>query len=254
MRLEQPFEHPSRRRWASVCGVLLLTTVAFSCASGPSDRSPSGVPEDVVDEIDPDTVRAFLQEKAQPGSAAFVIPSPIRRDTTVTAVLKVSAVGTTPEQLQRDLEQALGGSTKGVSDRVQLTNRMEAQLTTIERDAAEIEVIGYSSRAVPFDEPTQWEWSVTPIVGGEVRFRALLLVPVAIDGNEAPHMVRSFDEVVTVKVTTAQRFGDAGEWVLDRWVPVAAILAALGSLGVRFRNRRARRGKPPSHEESRAGQ
>ena len=225
-------------------GVLILTSAALSCASGQvGDASPDGsVVEDSTQSVaSPDLVRHFIETQMQPGSAAFVIPSPIDRDESVDAVLEVSALKIAPEDIERRLEKELGRPTTGVSAEIRLANRMLARaLTTLEPDAAVINIIGESDRALPFDEPVQWRWSVTPILAGEIRFRAVLLAPVAVDGSQTSYEVRSFDEVVTVTVSPAKRVGDVIGWTVDNWAAVAGVVAALWGLGSWIMSRRRR--------------
>ena len=172
-----------RLPWRTI-GVLIMASAAVACTAAAPDESGD---VDITASVTDDPVARFIETKMQPGSAAFVIPSPIGRGESVVAVLEVSALETTPEEIQRDLENELGRATTGASASIRLANRMVARLTTIERDAAEITIIGESDIAVPFNEPVAWTWSVTPILAGEIHFRAELLAPVDIDGREAPN-------------------------------------------------------------------
>lgn len=174
--------------WRTI-GVLTLASAALSChADFASDASVgSGIH---------DRVRQYIDSLMSPGSAAFVIPSPIARDESVEANLKVSALGIAPEDIQRGLESGLDRSMTGASAGIRLANRMVARLTTVQHDAAEIS--GDPVRAVSYDEPVEWTWSVTPIRGGDIDFRAVLEALVDIDGSETPLEVGRFDAIITV--------------------------------------------------------
>ena len=235
-----------RLPWRTI-GVLILTSAALSCAMADEGASPDSI-------ADPDTndlIRDFIETRMQPGSAAFVIPSPMVRDTTVEAMLRVSALSITPDELQDTLEMELGASTTGASADVLLANRMEAFLNALDPDAAVINIIGARDRAVPFDDTVDWTWSVTPRKAGEIQFRAVLAAPVVINGSETSYHVRSFDRVVTVTVSPAKRLGDVIEWIVNNWAAVAGIVAALWGLRrwiMRRRHRTQSSTGPPTKE------
>ena len=218
--------------WRTIA-VLILTSAALSCGSGPSGDVPTDASdvEVTTQSVDsPDLVRQFIETQLQPGSAAFVIPSPIDRYESVDAVLEVGPLEVAPEDIERRLQKDLGRPTAGVSAEIRLANRMLARLTTLEPDAAVINIIGASDRALPFDEPVQWRWSVTPILAGEIHFRAVLLAPVAVHGSETSYEVCRFDEVVTVTVSPAKRAGDVIGWIVNNWAAAAGVAAALWGL------------------------
>ena len=223
-----------RLPWRTI-GVLIIASAAVTCGGDGPEPSPTGAD---VDEGVTDQVGRFIETRMQPGSAAFVIPSPIDRDESVDAVLEVSALETTPDEIQPDLEKELGRPTTGAAANIRLANQMLARLTTREPDAAVINN-PEQSLAVPFDEPVRWTWSVTPILAGEIHFRAELLALVVIDGsNAAPFSVRSFDEVVTVEVSTANRARDMIGWLFS--VQVITVVTALAGLCGWILNRRRR--------------
>ena len=229
-----PLVVPPRLPWRNI-GALILTSAALSC--GMADEA--ALPELFAGDHDTnDLVSDFIETRMQPGSAAFVIPSPIVRDTTVEAMLRVSALNVTPDQLQHALEMELGASTTGASADVLLANRMVAFLTALEPAAAVIKIIGAQDRAVPFDDTVDWKWSVTPRQAGEIQFHAGLAAPVVINGSETSYHVRSFEKVVTVTVSPAKRVGDVIGWIVDNWVAVAGIVAALAGLGAWIMRRR----------------
>ena len=239
---------PPRLPWGAI-GVLILTSAALSCGTVNDGASPASIDDPETDDL----VRDFVETRMQPGSAAFVIPTPIVRDTTVEAKLRVSALSSSPGELQRALERELVASTTGASAEVRLANRMVALLRAFEPDAAVIQAIGASDRAVSFNDTVDWTWSVTPRQAGEIRFRATLSAPVAIDGSETSYLVRSWDQVVTVTVSPAKRMGDVIGWIVDNWVPFAGIVAALWGLRrwmVRRRRREPDRTAPPTEEGS----
>ena len=105
-----------RRPWRTI-DILMLTSAVLSCPPG---GEPGGSPdEDTTRPVGfTDEVARFIETEMRPASAAFVIPSPIRRDESVTAVLEVSALGTTPAEIQRGLENALDRSTPGASAKI----------------------------------------------------------------------------------------------------------------------------------------
>ena len=241
-----PLVAMSRLPWRTV-GILILTSAAVSCT--PAAEAPVA-----ADAAAPNPVAQFIATKMQPGPAAFVIPSPISRGESVEAMLELGALGINPQEIQRDLKIALDRPTTGESAQIDLAHRIAVRLSTIEPGAAVIAPNERVFRAVPFNQSVRWTWSVTPIRGGDLRFQAVIEAMVNIDNLETPYHVRSFQKVVTVTVSPAQRVGDVSGWIVENWEVPSGVVAALAALvGWIMRRRRRMRsgGARPSSNESR---
>lgn len=188
-----------------------------------------------------DPVATFVREKMQPGSAAFLIPSPIRRGDSVEAVLRVSAPTLPPDELQRELERAAGRPGIGASGSIRLASRMTAALAT-DRDSV-IVPKDQADQAIDLRQGTTWRWTVTPKTSGSMRVTVTLSAPVTVDGHEASYRVTSFERTVTVTVTPSDRATDVLTWAKDYWVILAAVGAGLAALLEWLRRRSKRKGQ-----------
>ena len=175
-----------------------------------------------------DPVATFVREKMQPGSAAFVIPSPVHRGESVEAVLRISGPTLSPDELQAELKRMAGRPGIGASGSIRLASRMTAALST-DRDAI-IAPKDPADQAIDLSQGTTWRWTVTPGSSGAMRVTVTLSAPVTVDGHEASYRVRSFEKTVTVTVTTADRVNDVLAWAKDYWVILAAVVTGLAGL------------------------
>ncbi len=100
-------------------------------------------------------------------------------------------------------------------------------------------------RAVASGERVRWRWIVTPKVSGSINLTATLNAPVILEGKETSYSISSFDETVTVTVTTQQRAGDVVEWAKNRWVILTFAGAMLLGL-LRWLWSHIRKPAPPS--------
>ena len=184
-------------------------------------------------------LRLFVQRNMQPGSAAFLIPSPIKRDEPVEAVLEIRPPTITPGALQQELGSLAGRMGIGAAGAIRVAPRMVATLVTdracaiVPKDAAD--------QAINLREGARWRWTVTPKVRGTIKATVTLAAPVIINGRESSYTVTSFERTVTVTVTSQGLAGDTLTWVKDYWVIVAAVGTAIGGLWAWLRRRQSRR-------------
>lgn len=185
-----------------------------------------------------DPVASFVRDRMQPGSAAFVIPSPVHRGEPVEAVLRISAPSTSPADLQKELERLRGRGAVGTSGSLRVAPRMTASLVA-DRDC-QINAKDPADQAVDRRQGATWRWTVTPRARGTTLLTVTLTAPVSIEGQETSYRVTSFEKSLAVTVTPVDVASDLLIWAKEYWV----ILVALGTgivTAIRWLNGRRRR-------------
>jgi hypothetical protein len=139
--------------------------------------------------------------------------------------------------LQAQLQQKVGAE----SARVQISNRMEAQLTGS----------GFAIEAHIRDpqwvtsQQTRWTWKVTPTGHGPQTLHLTLSAYIDIAGRDAPLVVRTFDREIQVNITIAQR---ASGFIQKNWQWLwAAILVPIA--GYLWKRRRKAHRRPKQDKE-----
>jgi beta-lactam-binding protein with PASTA domain len=207
--------------------------------------------------VPPDPVQTFITERMQPASAAFFAPSPMQRDEPSEVFLDIAPPTISPAELAMELSIAAGeklkstgvsaprSTTQGVtaSGPIRAAPRMVANLTADR--ACTITAKDPLDRAVASGERVRWRWIVTPKVVGTINLTATLNAPVILDNKETSYSIRSFDETVTVTVTTQQRANDALEWAKNHWVMLVFAGGALLGL-LRWLSSYIRKPTPPA--------
>ena len=205
--------------------------VLSSCSRG-FERPPASRVEDPVE--------SFVQKHMQPGSAAFFVPSPVKRDEPVEGVLEISPPTIKPEELQRQLELLAGRLGVGASGSVKIASRMVANLVA-DRDCT-ITPKDPLEQAVIAAQGTTWRWTVIPRVRGTTRLTVTLTAQVVMDSRETSYRVTSFERNVDVTVTNTGVVSDVLGWAKDYWIILCAIGSGLVWLVAWLRRRRKRRG------------
>jgi len=214
----------------SVCAFLLVLS---SCS-----RSKLASP--TSDASDP--VAFFVQHYMQPGSAAFVVPSPVNRDDPAEAVLEITPPTIKPDVLQQELERLAGRPSVGSSGSIKVGSRMVATLVA-DRECT-ITPKDPPDQAVVADQGTTWRWSVTPHVRGTTRLTVTLMAQVVLDGRETSYRVTSFEKTVKVAVTNTGVITDALDWARNYWPVLAGVGTVLVGVVAWLRKRGAKhRGK-----------
>jgi len=215
--------------WSLILLTLLVLGLSFVWMSAPGTPGTQA-----------DPVAAFWRERMQPASAAFFVPSPIKRYEPVEARLEVRPPDIDPQELQQLLEKWAGRPGVGAAGQAALAPRMVARIVT-DRDCT-IDAKDPPDQAVDFTRGSTWRWTVTPKTGGLIKVTVSLTTPVIIDGRETSFPITSFEKTVTVTVTNADRAQDVLDWAKEYWGLLAALGGGLAGLVGWVQRRRKRRG------------
>jgi hypothetical protein len=207
-------------------GMVILLFVAIL----PSLIHQNRVPEDVPIDIRPSVIlrnpiEAFVRERMQPASAAFFAPSPMKRGEPSETILEIAPPDIRPDQLESELRTRTAESGIAVSESIKIASRMIARLVPDRK--ATVTAKTAEDRAVKFGERTTWRWNVTPEVGKTLTLTATLTAPVVVDGKETGYEVKSFEQKVTVMVTTADQIWDGIDWSKEHWMILSAVGAGI---------------------------
>ena len=168
------------------------------------------------------------------GSIAFNAPASMRYAQPQTVELLLSP-SLSVADLQAQLQQKMGAE----SVRVQISNRMEAQLTG---SGFAIEAQEPDLQAVTSQKSTRWIWKVTPTGHGPQTLHLTLSAHIDVAGRDAPLVVRTFDRDIQVNITIPQRVSGfiQKNW---QWLWAAIVVPIAGYLWKR-RRKSPRRPKP----------
>ncbi len=155
------------------------------------------------------------------GNIAFNAPSTMRYKQPRTVELLLSP-SLSASQLQAQLEQRVASE----SDRVRISNRMEAELAG---RGFTVEALTPSLQAIASMQTSRWKWEVTPTDSGPQRLYITLSAHIDVAGRDAPLVVRTFDRTIDVEITIPLR---VSEFIEKNWqwlwaallVPIAGYL------------------------------
>jgi hypothetical protein len=204
----------------SLAGLLALSVLFMTR----SERAPASPPSTSVSVVD-EAVRGLHW-----GSVAFGAPPTMQYRTPVIAELLLS-----PSLPVAELEAQLRASAPADSARIQISNRMEAQLTG---EGFSVRTLTPDLQAVRSAEPTRWRWEVVPTEHGIRSLHVTLSATLNINGSDAPIVVRTYDRDVKITITVSQRLSS---FIQANWQWLwAAVLVPVG--GYLWNLRRKRQG------------
>jgi hypothetical protein len=123
--------------------------------------------------------------------------------------------------------------------RIRISDRMEARLTgpgfRIQAITPEIQAVG--------GQTTEWKWQINPTEPGPQNLHLTLSAILDISGDRVPHVIRTFDRVIEVRVSWAQKVSpfirQNWTWL---WTTLLVPLSAWLWTKVTRRRKRKRRG------------
>ena len=221
-------------------GVLLLCALCFTlaaCGGGAADMAPAeeavapaeeAASEEPLEEATETAAGIGGQPTAVPtieptpdfGSIAYDVPNNMVREEAVQVILLVSP---SEEDLTTALEEELaevGQDPDNVQTAtVEVAKRMSASLTSAPADAFEIVPLqAADEQLLRDDEPTQWEWTVVPLLGGTHRLILRIDRLVERDGIKEPFKEEVHRDDVTVEVPMGLRVQDAWGGFDIKWL------------------------------------
>jgi hypothetical protein len=191
--------------------------------------SPAATPRPrLVPPLPPSSVELVDQSVRQLdwGNIAFNAPSSMRYAQPQDVELLLS-----PTLSVADLEAQLQQKVGAEAARLQISNRMEAQLTG--RGFA-IEALTPDLQAVTSQQITRWKWEVTPKEHGPQTLHLALSAHIDVAGRDAPLVARTFDRDIQVDITIPQRVSGfiQKNW---QWLWAAIVVPIAGYLWKRRR-------------------
>jgi hypothetical protein len=109
---------------------------------------------------------------------------------------------------------------------IKVSNRMEARLSGY---MFQISAITPETQAISKSQRTEWKWEIYPKEVGQHRLHLTLTALLEIDGHSTPRAIRTFNKIINVNVTTAQKFGMffKNNW---QWLWAAILIPVAGWL------------------------
>jgi hypothetical protein len=163
------------------------------------------------------------------GNIGFNAPSTMKyqRPTVVELLLSPSL---SVAHLQERLQEKAGVE----AARIQISNRMEAQLTG---KGFAIQTSTPNLQAIRGDQLTRWNWEVTPTEHGAQTLYLAVSAYIDVAGQATPLVVRTFERAIDVEITVPQLVAGfvQSNW---QWLWAAIVLPIAGYLWRRWKKAR----------------
>lgn len=140
------------------------------------------------------------------GNIAFDTPKKIKFEEPKTIELLLS-----PTKTVQELQSSLKSHEQTESARIQISNRMEADLSGL---GFKIEALVPQEQAVYRGKTTQWKWEVTPTKDGDQNLYLTLSAIINVSNQKVPLVIRTFDKTIKVEVSVGQRIST---FVASNW-------------------------------------
>lgn len=159
----------------------------------PTSSSSLGVVEEIVSRL-------------EWGNVAFDTPKKMRFEEPKIIELLLS-----PTKSAQELQSSLKSHEQTESARIQISNRMEADLSGL---GFKIEALVPQEQAVYRGKSTQWKWEVTPTKDGDQNLYLALSAIINVSNQKVPLVVRTFDKTIKVDVSLGKRIST---FVYSNW-------------------------------------
>jgi hypothetical protein len=160
-----------------------------------------------------------ILEGLELGNIAFNAPTALGLRDLVVIQLLLSAQKSI-EELQAII--AAAGEKEGA--RIRVSNQMEARLSGA---GFKIEAITPEIQAVSGAVITEWKWEIEPTKPGLQRLHLTLSVLMSVDGDRTRRAIRTFEQIIDVRITWQQRLSSFGsnnwQWI---WTVILIPIAA----------------------------
>ena len=137
-----------------------------------------------------------LLKKMELGSIAFNAPININIDDSPQIQLILSL-----DETIEKLKQSITEEGEKVGATIRVSDRMEARLSGY---MFQITAITPEIQAVSKLQQTEWKWEIHPKEEGKHKLHLTLTALLEIDGRSTPRVIRTFDKIIEVNVTTTQ--------------------------------------------------
>lgn len=171
------------------------------------------------------------------GNIAFDTPKKMKFEEPKTIELLLS-----PTKSVQELQSSLKSREQTESARIQISNRMEADLSGL---GFKIEALVPQEQAVYRGKTTQWKWEVTPTKDGDQNLYLTLSAIINVSNQKVPLVIRTFDKTIEVEVSVGQRISTfvAGNW---QWL-WASILVPLSPFLWKWYQKKRGKKQPPNN-------
>ncbi|MCH7950683.1 MAG: hypothetical protein IH875_09450, partial [Candidatus Dadabacteria bacterium] len=170
--------------------------------------------------LQPSNVDRLLAEM-EFGAIAFNAPTNINIDDSPQIQLILSLAETVAK-----LKQPIAEEGEKIGATIKVSERMEAHLSGYK---FQITPITPEVQAVSKSQRTEWKWELHPKEEGKHELRLTLTALLEINGYSTPRAIRTFDKIIEVNVTPAQKIGVffKGNW---KWLWVTILVPLVGWL------------------------
>jgi len=142
----------------------------------------------------------------------------------------------------QELESSLKSQEQIESARIQISNRMEADLSG---QGFKIEALVPQEQAVYRGKTTQWKWEVTPTKDGNQNLYLTLSAIINVSNQKVPLVIRTFDKTIKVDVSVGQQISTfvSGNW---QWL-WASILVPISPFIWKWYKKKRDKNQPPNN-------
>ena len=172
--------------------VLVFTLSLFSVSDDGNIAGATAPPDEVPSNVDQ------LLNNMEFGVIAFNAPTHINIDGSSQVQLILSLADTVEQ-----LKQAITEEGEKVGANIRVSDRMEASLSGY---MFQITAITPEVQAVSKRQNTEWKWEVHPKAEGRHKLHLTLTALLDIDDRNTALVIKTFDKVIEVQVTTTQKF------------------------------------------------
>ncbi len=188
--------------------ILLFLAILTSCDKPSPKLTPK--PPSGVDR---------LLDEMEFGNIAFNAPTNINIDDSPQIRLILSLAATIEK-----LKQSITEEGEKLGATIKVSDRMEARLSGY---MFQITAITSEMQAVSKSQQTEWKWEIHPKDEGKHDLHLTLTALLEVNGHTTPRMIRTFDKIIEVNVTSTQKINLFFEnnW---RWLWAAVLVPIIG--------------------------
>lgn len=171
------------------------------------------------------------------GNIAFDTPKKMQFEEPKTIELLLSSTKSVQE-----LQSSLKSHEQIESARIQISNRMEADLSGL---GFKIEALVPQEQAVYRGKTTQWKWEVTPTKDGNQNLYLTLSAIINVSNQKVPLVIRTFDKTIKVDVSVGQQISTFVSGNLE-WL-WASILVPISPFIWKWYTKKRDKNQPPNN-------
>jgi hypothetical protein len=131
-----------------------------------------------------------------------------------------------------ETQATLGNVGPTVARPVQITRKVRVELVADDFDIKKLHTV--DTVLITPETSGQWSWQVTPRrLGGERKILLQVFGVIERDGvSQGETLIKTYEEIIPVKVTPMARVRLVSQGIVDRWQPIAGALGVIGGIWV----------------------